>query len=436
MANRPNRHLTNVGWEQKQQPFDVVRDRLLLETQAQGLRAVDLCELTGWPQSRVSKIMTKKQKINHDDCEIWARALGFRVYAFYQDEENLATYKAKNPCKSPAELVRTYYSTRSAAAEDEEMDARAARGDIFEFELPLSILESLGLKASDYAIRIEGDPWVGWIGRKDEIAGIRFWHRGTHKQNRAVPEFGIWFDSKRENYAIVAYIHDDSGNDEPFSFEEPDGTIRWSVGGPCRVNNMDLDELPDYVRKNMFFHATLGLSEFDNTKENDDTIVGDLRKAYKEYCTAVLKVTRMDLLEDARRFAAFTGRVGPISLGTILGPAPNSSDWQQIVRTVREKNENRCEIDENHQSFIDKNGNTFMVVIPLIPITLDNEDEKDVRIEANAVCLCPTCAYQFREGRNDDREDMMMKLLRKHKAALEKEGIRITLSELLQKYRL
>ena len=47
----------------------------------------------------------------------------------------------------------------------------------------------------------------------------------------------------------------------------------------------------------------------------------------------------------------------------------------------------------------------------------------------NGACLCPICRAKMRYGTLSDREDMILKLFRKHQKALQEKGIEVTLTQ-------
>ena len=117
-----------------------VRERLNLETTAQGLRNVELADLTGWSTSKVSKITSGRQKVTDDDIRIWARALGYTPDAFLTADFDKRSFKISDHVRNVTDCLEAYLNS------DEDDPEHAA---IMNLELPLSIMATLGLKATD-----------------------------------------------------------------------------------------------------------------------------------------------------------------------------------------------------------------------------------------------------------------------------------------------
>lgn len=98
---------------------------------------------------------------------------------------------------------------------------------------------------------------------------------------------------------------------------------------------------------------------------------------------------------------------------------------------MREREGYKCENDAAHRSFTDRDGHQYMEVVPIIPFTYGAQYGKAILSEANGICLCPNCAAQLKNGCNEDREDIIIKVFRKHKAELEEKGIEKSLTNVL-----
>ena len=102
----------------------------------------------------------------------------------------------------------------------------------------------------------------------------------------------------------------------------------------------------------------------------------------------------------------------------------------------------QCEIDANHKTFINASGVPYMEGYHLIPCTVDNSNfiwerfERNVDCLENIVSLCPNCHRAIHFGNAETKEKMLVKLYSKKKTQLEKVGIRISFSHLLNFYKI
>lgn len=92
----------------------------------------------------------------------------------------------------------------------------------------------------------------------------------------------------------------------------------------------------------------------------------------------------------------------------------------------------RCSIDNNHCSFIAKNGKPYMEAHHLIPISAQDEFENSLDVDANIVSLCPICHRKLHQGKYIESE--LKKLFEDRSTLLKQSGIEITLDDLKKYY--
>lgn len=79
-----------------------------------------------------------------------------------------------------------------------------------------------------------------------------------------------------------------------------------------------------------------------------------------------------------------------------------------ITRQVVQYADYRCEMDSEHQSFIDgRNNKPYMEGHHAIPLHYQGKFEHSLDIYANVVCLCPICHRKIHYGISEDRRLMM-----------------------------
>ena len=72
-----------------------------------------------------------------------------------------------------------------------------------------------------------------------------------------------------------------------------------------------------------------------------------------------------------------------------------------------------------------------MDVSPIIPFSAGMQYGNAVYNIANAACVCPNCKAQMKYGKEEDREDILIKLFRNHKSRLRECGIETTTTQVL-----
>ncbi len=95
----------------------------------------------------------------------------------------------------------------------------------------------------------------------------------------------------------------------------------------------------------------------------------------------------------------------------------------------------KCEYDDQHKTFIRKNGNPYTEPHHLIPISKYRDFQFSVDIMQNIVSLCSHCHNLLHYGRFEDKKPILEKLYNERKEALKECGIEITLEQLEAYYR-
>lgn len=91
----------------------------------------------------------------------------------------------------------------------------------------------------------------------------------------------------------------------------------------------------------------------------------------------------------------------------------------------------QCNIDGNHESFIAKNGKTYMEAHHLIPMSAQDDFNNSLDVDANIVSLCPICHRKLHYGKDIKLE--LKKLFDSRVELLKQSGIDITF-DVLNKY--
>jgi predicted HNH restriction endonuclease len=100
----------------------------------------------------------------------------------------------------------------------------------------------------------------------------------------------------------------------------------------------------------------------------------------------------------------------------------------------------QCEVDSEHQTFLNKHGKSYMEGHHLIPCTVKNAKEieeqfsKNIDCKENIVSLCPICHRAIHMGNRDEKRRVLSILISKRLPILKKIGINITEEYLFKLY--
>lgn len=101
---------------------------------------------------------------------------------------------------------------------------------------------------------------------------------------------------------------------------------------------------------------------------------------------------------------------------------------------VLKKNEYKCEVDQNHKTFLTKSGNNYMEKHHLIPMEFYDRFEYSLDDISNIVSICPMCHRLIHHGRKNDSEKLVEILWNLRKDKLKASNIGIELEELKKMY--
>jgi transcriptional regulator with XRE-family HTH domain len=400
--------------------LDETMDKIQREAERQGLRNIDLVELSGLPKSKVSKLLSKKQKPTSDDIKLLARSLGYTPDPFIYSDYDMRTYKLKEFVRPLSNAFDAFFD-----ALDDDLET-----DIIKYEIPLSIVVTLGVNASEYAFFTSDKSQSGFKYDINSASDyIRFAHRATFANNDGYPEMAIIFSPDHENYAVCIDWVSTAEN-------------RSSCVGKCReilqvekgtIDDFDVfyeknsEWLPERVKEGNILSFGASTQMFPGPGELESALID----TFKQYCALIWELFGMDILPEKLKMQE---DLTPYQTVDILnGYADFPLDIKEAVKT-REKFS--CEIDKAHESFLTDQGERYMDVVPLVPFSYGMQFKKAIMSECNGVCLCPTCAAKYVHGRAEDREDMLIKLYRKHKNELEDAGIDLSLAKVLDAHQL
>ncbi|MCQ4754628.1 DUF3578 domain-containing protein [Enterocloster bolteae] len=416
------RPLINIAETVEKGSYLIEVQKLEREMNALGLRNSDLSFLTGWSTSKTSKLINRKQNPTWDDLRTWATVMGYLIIPKNQNESDIVKFIPNSESTNIRQCVSEVYFDSEDDNENENI----------RFKMPFAVMGTLGVNIPDYLMKAcvsakIPDPFnVEQVYRPNR--SLYFYQRNISVHGELIPIFGYWFDPDMKTL-ILSLCMWNQGSPEVVPSQ-----IRDSYRDMAAVENEKREKFETYRRNNSWLPKTLVGGEviseiYDlNSLPTNEDMQADLVKIFQLYCKIVLEMKGIDLQPDSYK-RADTLDVTPIDQFNMLTNQYNYSP--DIIEHVRVENSYLCEFDNTHKSFDTDAGKRYMDVIPLIPAMYYTQYGNGVLSEANLVCVCPICSAKLKYGRTEDREDMLMFLHRKHKVALENNGTKISLAQLL-----
>ena len=392
--------------------MEAVRLFLKKEMEKQSLRSSDLAELTGWSPSKISKLLSGRQKFTDEDVRTWARALGYTPDPFVDSKGDIRYYKLNAYIRKFSDALKVYLDVSDKKPEHKAMA---------QYELPLSILTALKLKVSDYAVRAD-ESYFGIIIRGTEI---RFWQRTVSGDDEIIPEFGIFVSPEKDYFLFAVYIYTEQNEEMP--------ELRMHYKEILQVEDKGLEKIKKFAKKEEWIPDYLKLGEIIcygysvNDLPGSDELEGILKDIFQKYCALVWEIKEIDLLPERYKEPE---KVSASQMYDMM--TGNASFSAKVREEVLQRAQYKCENDPLHETFMDEHGNPYMEAVPLVPFsTAAQWGQQSVWSSDNGICLCPNCKAKMKYGTLNDREDMVIKLFRKHQKDLQNSGIKISLTQVL-----
>ena len=408
-----------------------IRERLLKETEKQGLRNSDIAHLTGWRPSKISKLSNGNQRLTEYDVKVWARALGYTPDPFIDSSIDIRHYNLRSYIRNVSDTLRDYVK------HFEEKDPK--HSPIITYELPLAILATLGVNPSDYVVRCvpsyAGISEIG-IGIGYNATSVRFWHRSLSSTSIMRPEFGLWVSPEDNCFIWAVYINWPGPRRESVRDSHHIGSsnIRSRKKDLLQVNDeatRSFDRMADkydWISKELEQGEIVSIAGKTNELPDSESTNDTLTSLFKDYCKLVWEMRGLDLLPDHMKKTESE----EISSSKQCKIFSHIADFAEGTKEYVRKRENfKCENGESHITFTDATGRPYMDVVPLVPFSEATRFGMISKFESNGVCLCPVCAKQLQYGTVNDREDMIYKLYRKHQKNLKKSGVEMSLTQVL-----
>lgn len=406
--------------------WERIRMGLSSDMKTYGLGGNDIADAIGWTRPRTSKIMSGKQTPTADDVWLLARTLGCTPHKYEMDLSEQRTYKLEDRVRSFREIFKE--------VSNESTDVMFYKSAV-NFELPLALFSEYGINAYEYAVRtrLTNNTWDVYGKELDNLPDeyIRFWQRSVWEKDTAVPEFGIWFSPDRQIVLFVVYLNK-NGCDESIQ------SLRTTYKNFLHIEDNDTDFFNryieahgDWIPKTIQDGEICSIIDFCQELLNGDKLKDSFMRIFREYCNLVWEAKQLDILPDIYKITQ-KKQMTAVEMYRVIS---NTMEFDDEEKEKAIKRENcKCEINPEHESFLLENKHPYVDVIPLFPFAWPNGQDTTLFTEVNAVCLCPTCSAQLKHGTKSDRQKILFSLFTKHEERLKESGFEGKLSDLLSVY--
>ena len=399
---------------------------------SKGQNQRDISEMNGWPFSRTNRLIKGNQQIHARDCRIAARSLGsvIRSVLRVKDDDELNVDISRD--------VEFFgFLLPKLLSHSEEVSI------IAEYELPVSIINLLGVESTDYIITAkvvnQRKAGKGKTELKDDGIFIMFERRHMSNKDCHV-KFGVIVSPDREDIVFGAWVVPNKCDEESdvkrqlykqkLSIVEVD-SIQYEI-----LAKQGKKWLPEEYRRSEIASSVYSKEKILDTKE----FIASFSSIYFEFCRLVNEVEGTNI-EEVRSFRNMIDSVSGVVrfddyTFNCIKELSTFPICETITNDVLDTNNRLCEIDDSHESFTGADNKKYMEVVPLVPIVPKTMSKYGGKLQllANGVCLCPICYSKLEHGTKDEREDMICELYRKHRDVLRENNFDISLSELLDLY--
>jgi 5-methylcytosine-specific restriction protein A len=105
-----------------------------------------------------------------------------------------------------------------------------------------------------------------------------------------------------------------------------------------------------------------------------------------------------------------------------------------LSKAIIIKNEYKCDCDNDHSSFLNRQNNPYMEAHHLIPTSAQSQFDISLDIPQNITVLCPNCHKAIHNGNVDEIEKILKVLWQQKKDELKSSGLLIEYDDLLSFY--
>lgn len=425
--------------------------------ESHNIKQADLAETLGLSVPALSKIEAGKQKT---DSTVLIKFLNIsKEYDKFFDFTSLFASEDKPVSKDITILLDKLITfCRDYPSIVNEPFSKHEVGDLIRNDLPKQMLEVANLSPDEYkaygSIGIGAwakTPWIAFMLRNiTESAQKGFYVTYLFKNNGkgfylSLNQGFVYFHEKYNNEAKekIQEVTDFLKNELRtinlrLNLEEIDLEIDSALASSYEKGHIigkyyDIENMPDEESFiNDFRMLMLTYSE----------IAGIMRGAtYEAFVESILNYKSLDYIEYVERENEPDFIVNDLEKGTKAFVEVKSTYKKVVPRKNRmvalqslERADYKCEYDPEHMTFITNKGKPYVEAHHLIPIREQDRFDYYLDNSANIVALCPNCDKALTLGTDELKETILRKLFYSRIEHLERNGIEITFSELLEMY--
>ena len=413
--------------------FNIPTERRVIERikavmEQNGMKMKDLNDILGWSISKISKVFSGAQNVRFSELAQICAALGYPLDAFIKEDFDLTDYERENPPMPLDAIFETYYDNYPMDDLVEEMVTQ---------ELPFAIRKLLNINWRQFGIREHTNGLndvFSTVGRKSSMryySYVVITPKELHTKYEDYLEMGYFFgdDGKTVSLSIVYKPDMIRGRMKRYYNEKRFEYKPLVVGADIDIFD---DKFGRVQRDDSIFHTSLPVSEicsiiYDFTNKYE---AWELEKDLQHMFEVYLKLLR-DIAHETELY--IWDIKAKDELDSIM-PAPLVCGSEKVDNATRREMDYKCDINPEHKTFIGRDGNPYVDVIRMIPLSKEGEYDANLDCVENSVCVCPNCLSQIVNGCDHDREDVLVKLFYNNRDRMAQIGLDITLTKLLAAY--
>ena len=431
--------------------------------ESHNIKQADLAEQLGLNVPALSKIEAGKQKT---DSSVLIKFLNIsKEYDKFFDFASIFASEDKPVSKNRTDLLKALINfCRDYPSIVNEPFSKHEIGDLIRNELPKQMLEAANLSPVEYkaygSIGIGAwakTPWIAFMLRTiTESAQKGFYVTYLFKNNGkgfylSLNQGYVYFHEKFNSKAkekmqeVTDYLKNELRTiNLRLNLEE----IDLELGSPLAVSYekghiigkyYDIENMPD---------ADSFLNDFRMLMLTYSEIAGIMKGAtYESFVESILNYKSLDFIEYVDQESYQKGayaepdfiindseKITKAAIVQVKSTYKNVIPRRNRMMAIQalEKADYKCEYDPEHATFVTNNGKPYVEAHHLIPIREQDRFNYYLDNLANIVALCPNCHKAVSLGTDELKEKMLRKLFYSRIEHLERKGVEITFSELLE----
>ena len=413
-----------------------------------GITKSDFAASLDWSLPKYSKTFGAKRSrsLSFDEAHEVAKHLGFGIDDLLDPEFDPAQTSPRGKLKSLKATKRLSHCLD---------DAITFRGnwkkleETFHVDYPKAIRMVLNLHTEEYAVeghmnRIQSRMIRG-TGKGDRLIStyrpyVYVKYKGLVSRTNDELIFGYWFDEGNRYMTLSICYMPEKDKFSDYGIRKR----RYYKSMLANPNSGSFDVEAALVAKNLVAGEIFTkLYNFDGSMDlSDETLGKDLREVFEIYKSLLVKAS--DSANEvfwkaydavATEDEAKVGDLNEIIVESATESIARRSNMPMLRREVIDEAGYCCEICGRKETFEGKDGKQYFEVSHIIPFR-KCLPEWNPDVKSNLICVCPQCNRLLDFANRGMREEKIVELYYKRKEALKKDGIDISLSDMLKMHNL